>query len=403
MPTILPSLRLNLDILPSPDPSRPGLLLRDPYQYSSAALLIPPGLINGLRLFVGQNSLLDLQAEFAAMMDVIQAKAVAESLYSALDDAGFLQNATYLSMKSRREREFAESPKREAAFAGSAYPADKDDLAGLLSLRVGPATGTSETLAIAAPHASPEGGWAAYRTAYQSLPPSLDTNEHTFVILGTSHYGRPERFGLTRKPFITPFGETRTNVRLVNELEAQSSNAIEMEDYCHAIEHSIELQTIFLQHLYGPNIQILPILCGPFAKSIAEGGLPEQDDNVQRFLGTFGEIAAREGKKLFWILGVDMAHMGARYGDAAPAAANRDEMLEVKQRDLNRIGQLVAGDHRAYWNLIQEQHDDLKWCGSAPFYTFMKTVPQARGTLLHYHQWQIDPQSVVSFAAMRFA
>lgn len=400
---MLPSLRLNLDILPSPDPSRPGLLLRDPYHYSSAALLIPPVLVNGLRLFIGKHSLLDLQAEFAAMMDVVQAKAVAESLYSALDDAGFLQNATYLSMKSRREREFAQSPKREAAFAGSAYPTDKDELAKLLSLRVGMSTGAPETLAIAAPHASPDGGWAAYRTAYQSLPGATEMSERTFVILGTSHYGKPERFGLTRKPFITPLGETRTNVRLVNELEARASTAVEMEDYCHAIEHSIELQTIFLQHLYGPNVQILPILCGPFAKSIAEGGLPEQDDHVQRFLGELGEMAAREGKKLFWILGVDMAHMGSRYGDPAPAAANRDEMLEVKQRDIERIGRLTAGDHRAYWDLIQENNDDLKWCGSAPFYTFLKTVPQARGTLLHYHQWQIDPQSVVSFAAMRFA
>ena len=53
-------------------------------------------------------------------------------------------------------------------------------------------------------------------------------------------------------------------------------------------------------------------------------------------------------------------------------------------------------------SLVQEGHDDLKWCGSAPFYTFLKTMPECRGELLDYHQWQIDPHSVVSFGALRF-
>jgi hypothetical protein len=51
---------------------------------------------------------------------------------------------------------------------------------------------------------------------------------------------------------------------------------------------------------------------------------------------------------------------------------------------------------------VRENHDDLKWCGSAPFYTFMKAVPGARGRLHRYEQWNIDPQSVVSFAGMSF-
>ncbi len=35
-------------------------------------------------------------------------------------------------------------------------------------------------------------------------------------------------------------------------------------------------------------------------------------------------------------------------------------------------------------------------------YTFLKAVPQARGTLRRYQQWNIDDQSVVSFAALSF-
>ena len=59
--------------------------------------------------------------------------------------------------------------------------------------------------AIAAPHVSPQGGWRSYRAAYASLRP--EHSSRTFVILATSHYGEPERFGLTRKNFRTPLGE----------------------------------------------------------------------------------------------------------------------------------------------------------------------------------------------------
>ena len=62
----------------------------------------------------------------------------------------------------------------------------------------------------------------------------------------------------------------------------------------------------------------------------------------------------------------------------------------------------VAWEGTVFWDLVQPHHDDLKWCGSSPLYTFMRAVPQARGELLRYQQWNIDPQSVVSFAGMAF-
>ena len=112
---------------------------------------------------------------------------------------------------------------------------------------------------------------------------------------------------------------------------------------------------------------------------------------------------AREGRRLSWVLGVDMAHMGKRYSDPLRATANMGEMLAIEQRDRERIAKIAEADIQGYWSLVQERHDDMKWCGSAPFYTFMKVQPGLRGELLDYHQWQIDPQSVVSFGALRFA
>jgi len=294
---------------------------------------------------------------------------------------------------------------REPAHAGAAYPAAAEELSQTMERYMdgspAPLPPASDKLfAIAAPHVSPEGGWRSYRAAYAMLRP--EHRDRTFVILATSHYGRPEKFGLTRKNFRTPAGDAVTDLRLVDRLANAAGDAVEMEDYCHSFEHTVELQVIFLQHVLGPGVRIVPILVGSFAHSLVEGGMPEKDDNVRRFFGALSELDAREGSKLFWVLGVDMAHMGQRYQDPFPAVANEGSMMEVGARDRRRIEAINASDAGAFWDQVQQNRDDLKWCGSAPFYTFLKSIPAARGELLSYEQWNIDDNSVVSFAGMSF-
>jgi predicted class III extradiol MEMO1 family dioxygenase len=77
-------------------------------------------------------------------------------------------------------------------------------------------------------------------------------------------------------------------------------------------------------------------------------------------------------------------------------------MSEVAVRDRARIERINAGDANGFWGLVQENQEDLKWCGSSPIYTFLKSVPNARGQLERYEQWNIDEKSVVSFAGITF-
>ena len=391
--------------MPSPDPERPGLFIRDPYGFSDTMLLIPPPLVASLACFDGEQTTLDLRASLVQATGELQVGEIEKQLFDALNNAGFLENERFEDLRRARLEEFSEAPKREPAHAGSAYPSDPAEASAQLAGYMNGAAAElaepdSNLIGLASPHVSPFGGWESYRDAYSTLRPA--DRDRTFVILGTSHYGEPDRFGLTRKPFVTPLGEAATDVSLVNHLAEQAPNSVRMEDYCHAVEHSIEFQVLFLQHLFGANIRILPILCGSFARSIYQGGMPEDSEDVRRFLGTLGELAAHEGDRLLWVLGIDMAHMGRRYNDPLSAAANQGPMLEVAGRDRARIERVQEGDARGFWSLVQERQDDLKWCGSSPIYTFLKAVPEARGTLRRYQQWNIDAESVVSFAAMTF-
>lgn len=403
MSQTLPRLRLDLEFMASPVPDRPGLLIRDPFHYSDATLIIPPALVECLQLFDGTGTDLDLRSALVQLTGDLQVGELQQHLMSALSEAGFIEDDNYGRMRQAQHARFAQAPHREPVHAGGAYPVEAAELRATLARWMdgaAPAASADSLVGIAAPHVSPDGGFESYRAAYAALGPQL--KDRTFVVLGTSHYGDPERFGLTRKPFITPLGTAGTDCDMAERLATDAGPAAAMEDYCHAVEHSIEFQVLFLQHVFGPDIRILPVLCGAFARSIYSGGLPEADDNVRRFLGALGDLAAREGNRLFWVLGVDMAHMGRRYGDPFAVTAEEGHMTSVRERDHERVGRLAAADPDGFWAAIQEDQDALKWCGSAPFYTFLRAVPGAKGELLNYQQWNIDEQSVVTFGALAF-
>ena len=400
----LPRLRMDLDLMPSPIEDRPGFLMRDPRGYSDATLIVPPFLAQFLPFFDGSHTELDLREMLVRATGDITAGQAVTHLRETLSTAGFLHDEEYERMKLACHQAFAEADVRPPAHAGSAYPEQEGELRETIGGYLdGEAHGADpgSLIAIAAPHVSPFGGSQSYRAAYRAL--AAEHADRIFVILGTSHYGAPARFGLTRKPFVTPYGDAPTERRLVDELAGAAPAAVELEDYHHAVEHSIEFQVVFLQHLYGPGVRILPVLCGSFYESIAKGGLPEDDEEVRRFFEALGDMAAREGKRLAFVLGIDMAHMGRRYGDSFAASASAGEMVGIEERDRARIQRVEAGDAIGFWELVRDGNDDdLKWCGSSPVYTFLKAVPQARGELLRYEQWNIDRESVVSFAGMVF-
>jgi AmmeMemoRadiSam system protein B len=386
----------------SPFPERPGVLIRDPHRYSDATLIVPPALVSCLGCFDGTKSEGDLHDLLEIATGLRAVGEIAADLVRTLGEAGMLDDQLYARLRSERHRQFAEAPVRAAVHAGGGYPDDAGALGRMLTdyVAAGGKPARETLIGVAAPHVSPGGGTACYGAAYAALPRNLAAR--TFVILGTSHYGEPNRFGLTRKPFTTPLGTAETDVALVDTLAERAGDGVKIEDYCHAVEHSIEFQVLFLQHLYGARVRILPILCGPLGTGQRDTR-PERNTAVARFLGALGELAARVAPRLFWVLGIDMAHVGRRYGDRFPAEANQGPLTVVAERDRRRIDRIGSGDADGFWDLVHEnQHDDLKWCGSSPLYTFLRVVPEARGQLLRYDQWNIDAESVVSFAALAF-
>src|ERR1035438_4731216 len=120
----IPMLRADLDMMHSPIPEQPGLLIRDTFKYSDVILIIPPPLVQFLDFFDGTRTDLELQADLTRSFETTEAADLAKQLAAALSKAGFLVDETYMSLKEKKHSAFARSRVRQAAHAGSAYPAE---------------------------------------------------------------------------------------------------------------------------------------------------------------------------------------------------------------------------------------------------------------------------------------
>jgi hypothetical protein len=382
------------------------VLIHDPLRYTEKIMLIPPPWTIGLRYLDGEHTELDMQEALTRATGELVFSDAVRGFVGALQQQGFLETEEFYRLREQKHLEFQGETERLPVHAGQAYPANAAEVRSTFQEYfdgVGESASLSSgALGVAAPHVSPAGGRNCYALTYRGLAALPALAERTFVLLGTSHYGAPEKFGLTRKSFVSPLGSLQVDLELEEWLEQHGGEAVSKEDYCHTAEHSIEFQCLFLQYALGSNLKILPILCGPFEESLQTGHPPEANALVARFLEALEELAQAHATRLFWVLGVDLAHIGRRYGDDFTAIADRGQMAVVAEQDRARLDSLCAGDLGKFFELVRQNQDDLKWCGYPALYTFMKAVPSARGRVLRYEQWNIDPQSVVSFASLEF-
>ena len=132
MASPLPRLRPDLDIMPSPVAEQPGLLLRDPFHYSDATLIVPPVLARCLACFDGAHTEADLRALLTRLTGEVTVTEPARHLMKALREAAFLEDDVFAERRARRHADFAAAPTRTPAHAGGGYPDAAAPLAATL-------------------------------------------------------------------------------------------------------------------------------------------------------------------------------------------------------------------------------------------------------------------------------
>ena len=131
------------------------------------------------------------------------------------------------------------------------------------------------------PHIDFQRGGLIYAQAYHAL--AKRKKPDTVLIFGVAHQGAEVPFITTRKHFETPFGVLETDQELVDQIWAATDWDPRANEFVHRNEHSIEFQAVMLARLWGCDLKIVPILCGPLEME-ADDATPSDNAVVRAFL-----------------------------------------------------------------------------------------------------------------------
>ena len=384
-------------------------LLQDPSGAFASPVLVPfDAYVHICRHFDGRNTLAEIPSRVHRESGVPVSAAMVENLVDQLDKAMVLDGPTFASFCAA----YRQATQRPAALAGRSY--ESDDVALRAQLQryfhaaegAGPRTQEGPTRArqlrgVLSPHVDFRRGGPVYTWSYKELAEQTDVD--TFVILGVAHQHCQRHFVLTAKDFQTPLGVVPTDRQYVERIAAAAGAEFFEDELVHRTEHSIEFQVVWLQYVLGKDrpFSIVPILVGSFHDHLQRGIDPIDDPPVRRFVDALKAAESASGKKVVYIGGIDLCHVGPEFGDPHPVDGQLQET--VRRFDGEMLDHAAAANPARWFQAATTISNRWRVCGLAATYTMLHAIGPASGRLLRYHQ-AIDERRncCVSFASMVF-
>jgi AmmeMemoRadiSam system protein B len=277
---------------------------------------------------------------------------------------------------------------RRPSVAGAFYEGDAESLKTQIKEcflhKFGPkktpeviATGPRKIAGLICPHAGYEYSGPVAANAYYEL--ALDGKPDTAVILGPNHRGYGSPLAIMNEGFWrTPLGDVEIDGETANQI-VRESRIVDIDDFAHLEEHSIEVQLPFLQYLYGSEFKFVPIC-------FQMQDLPS---------------AVEVGKALVEVLASKNAVV-----IASSDFTHYEPQATVNRKDLTALKAVEALDERQFYSIIEAQN--VSACGYGPIaalIAFAKGSGVKKATLLcHKTSGDItgDYSSVVGYAAVSF-
>jgi AmmeMemoRadiSam system protein B len=266
----------------------------------------------------------------------------------------------------------------------------------------------TRVLAAVAPHIDLRVGGPCYTFTYRALAESAPAD--IYVILGTGHSGLINCFSCLPKDFETPLGVVKHDAEFINDLRRRHPHELFAEPLPHRTEHTIEFQTVFLQHIFGPdspfkktkdgrgNFTIVPILCSYAYLMMTDRRFEREKKIIQAFTEALRAAIVASKRRVCLIASVDFSHVGPRYGDRKTLDAAF--LREVGQADQQLLGKIGAVDAEGFVEANAAIADLYRVCGFAPIHTLLAATTAKRGQTLKYEQGLVDDrQSVVTYAS----
>lgn len=406
-----PRLRWPIDLKIELLDDRKVLLLRDPVGITTNPLVLVAEVAPLISMFDGRCSVADLVKRLKHLGVNLQ---LVKDLISLLDQNLFLHSPRFIEAERMARQSFASASHRKAALAGGAYSANAIELRQEIDSYLKPhnfkkITQHGALSALITPHIDYARGHQCYGASYASL----SAEQHDlYILLGTAHQYSPYLFHLTKKTFETPLGELASDNIFVNTLARLYGYERSFADeILHKNEHSLELQIPFLTRINDTKPvslrtkpKIVPILVGSFHNFLEKSEYPNAWPEYDEFIEALVECIKQESnRRICFIAGVDMSHIGRAFGDKDPLSK---EFLDyIRQEDQAYIDAILLQNKELLWANIQKDNNARRVCGYSSLYTlldlFERLGKSYSSELIEYRQAvDLNRDCAVTFAGL---
>ena len=346
-------------------------------------------------------------------------------LLNALSSGCYLQDRTAAARIAQVRAEFERVEVRPAWHAGSAYPDDAAELAAMLDrlfAAAAPArdagegaagTGAGQLVAVMCPHVDLRAGGEIYPPAFATLAAAAHRPRpiELYVILGVAHHGgtRPgASFAVASdKHYATPFGEVPTDRSVIEEWSRRARRKVTDQQWVHRTEHSVEFPLVFLQYTQAraglPPYAVVPVLLGGVDHYLRTGRDPLQASEVAGELAALRAAVEASGKRALYLLSVDLAHVGPKFGQ--PERVDDAAAAACEQADRDLLGFAQRFDAAGFTRALHADRNCRNLDAVSGLFSLYPLLAggACRGSLLSYGQnRQPDTGSLVSYASMAF-
>lgn len=371
-------------------------VLTDPSGYVEHPIGLSLGAVILVQHFDGTRTLDEVRAHARASYGLEASAEAVLALADGLDAAGFLESPRFEALRGAANDAYRAAGTRPAKFAGESYPADPAALRAELDdrftdVRRAQVGDRATPAGLVAPHIDLRVAENTYAAAYGAFargaaPPDV------FVVFGTAHAFISEPAVASSVPYDTPLGPVPVDRELLDAIAAGVSFDLYRDEAAHRAEHSVEFQAVHLRYLFGDSVppMVAVLMGGPEGAAGGSAGAPAD------VAGAVRRAAVAMGRRVCYVAGADLAHIGPRFSDPDPV----DDVVlaDLERHDRTTLAAVECGDAAAFHASVTADGNARRICGLAPIHAVMRCTERA-AVLDAYHQWVADG-SVVSFAAL---
>lgn len=244
--------------------------------------------------------------------------------------------------------------------------------------------------AIVVPHLDYQRGWINYASSYGKLR-VCDRPDH-IVILGTNHFGACTGVCGCNKGYETPMGVCPPDTAMIDLLRAKLTDKLFENRYDHEHEHSIELQIMWIQHVFGKDeAGRYPSVFGALIHDPTVNNGESYDGQgigLEPFVAALKSAIRELPGRTLVISSADLSHTGPAFGDKQPLAGDTPEATEARNKVLqhdHEMIQLVAQNKPS--ELIASmawQQNPTRWCSIGNLAATLLTVEPTQVELLNF-------------------